>query len=195
MSIISDSTAEIPVPDEPQADGAEDDEAFSRFFDQYHASVYTIAWRVLGDEAKASDVTETVFCRAWRASAHRRARSPQQRRWLLWLTHGIAMSAYHREATAMAHLHTDDVLLDAQVPGESCAPAPSLPNAQRAVELALWSGLACREIAESCGSTAEEVRTQIRVGLRPLGGGFAPAMASQQCSASTCEAPPPASYA
>lgn len=195
MSIFSDSKAEIPAPIEPQPAGAEDDELFSRFFDQYHESVYSVAWRILGDEALASNVTETAFCQAWRASAHRGACGPEQRRWLLWLTHGIALSVHYRDAMATAHLHAEDALLDAQAPVENGGLEPSPSNAQRIVELAFWSGLTCREIAESCRNTTEEVLLRMRAGLRLLVGESAPAMASPQCCASICEAPPPASPA
>ena len=186
---------ETPAPDEPQPAGAEDDEAFSRFFDLYHESVYTIAWRVLGDETLASNVTETVFCRAWRVSAHREVRSREQRRWLLWLTHSIAMSATYRDAIVTARRHADSLLLDAQAPAENGARTPTLPNAQRIVELAFWSGLTCREIAESYRSTTEEVLERMRAGLHLLAAECAPAMASQQCCPSRCEGPPPASPA
>lgn len=193
MSIFSDSKAEIPAPIEPQPAGAEDDELFSRFFDQYHESVYSVAWRILGDEALASNVTETAFCQAWRASAHRGARGPEQRRWLLWLTHGIALSVHYRDAMATAHLHAEDALLDAQAPVENGGLEPSPSNAQRVVEQAFWSGLTCREIAESCRKTADEVVAQMRTGLRLLVGDRAPTMAPQQCCMSPSEAAPPGS--
>lgn len=136
MYIIHDSRAGASAPNEPDPAGADDDEAFSQFFDQYHESVYTVAWRVLGDEALASDVTETAFCHAWRVSAHRGARSQEQQRWLLRLTHSFAISASQRAPAASVGPHADSELLDARAAGEDdTLDVPQL-TAQRIVELA-----------------------------------------------------------
>lgn len=174
VSIIRDSWAEITASDEPGPAGADDDETFSQFFDQYHESVYTVAWRVLGDEALASDVTETAFCHAWRVSAHRGASSQEQKRWLLRLTHSIAISASRRGSAAKANPHAGGDFLHSRAPGENDTPDIPQPNAERIVELAFWGGLTCREIAESCRKATGDAMAQMRAGLHLLAGDAPP---------------------
>src|SRR5918997_4397476 len=70
--------------------------ALDILYARYARPVFSLALRVLGDEAEAEEVTQDVFERAWRhAHAFDRARG-RLATWLLSMTHHLAIDAVRR---------------------------------------------------------------------------------------------------
>ena len=132
------------------ADAVADEVAFSQYYDRHCAPVYAIALRVLADESLAQDVTVAAFLTAWQRAAHRASTDQPSLRWLLRLTHGLALSARRRAAPPA---------LD---------PAASATADRTALEQAFWGGLSYREVAAKLHNGPREVLGQLRAGMRLL---------------------------
>ena len=163
-----------------------DPSTFSRVYDDHARGVYGTAMRILGDPARAQDVTQDVFLRVWRSpgrfDAHRgelgsylrlMARS---RALDLWRESQAAGRARDRLETVVAvELDTTpDERPSALVERDEDRAAVraalrDLPEPQReALVLAYWGGMTADEIARRAGVPLGTAKSRIRLGMAKL---------------------------
>ena len=163
-----------------------DGDALEVLYDRYSRVVYSFSLRMLADVSSAEELTQEVFLRLWRQGG-----SYQQSRgvfltWLLSVTHNMAIDEIRRRKRRpiAADTSEDDqtltMLPDTRTDVENAAWLTSLqaivrdalqeiPHLQRQViELAYFSGLTQREIADRLGEPLGTVKTRMRLGLLKL---------------------------
>jgi RNA polymerase sigma-70 factor (ECF subfamily) len=161
-----------------------DERALATLYDLHSRAVYSLALRIVGDEADAEDVLLDVFDQAWRQAGRYDAQRGTVAAWLLNLARSRAIDRVRaRRARPDTSAATDDALAllpaDAADPGDALAAARDaervrralgeLPVLQRlAIELAYFEGLTQSEIAERLEQPLGTVKTRIRNGLLKL---------------------------
>jgi RNA polymerase sigma-70 factor, ECF subfamily len=181
LAAVSDSSVADRAAFERVARG--DHDALGEIYDRHGRLVYSLALRILRDQADAEDVVQEVFSQAWRQAARYDASRGTVLGWLLTLTRSRSIDRLRgrqsRPATA-----ADEGLLnaipdpgapaDAQVAwaGQATqirAALDGLSVLQRvAIELAFYEGLTHAEIAERLELPLGTVKTRIRQGLLRL---------------------------
>jgi RNA polymerase sigma-70 factor, ECF subfamily len=159
--------------------------AFQHAYDHHAATVYAVAYRVLGDVSRAQDVVQEVFLGLWR--------DPER--------YDPSRAALGRYLNVMARSRALDLWREAQVAGRAAErmrllagreagrvddlPTAAterrhtqaivkrglmrLPELQReAIVLAYWGGLTAEEIARSTGAPLGTIKSRIRLGLLRL---------------------------
>ena len=157
---------------------AGDVESFGMIYDRYSRSVYSLAWKMLGDAQAAQEVTQEVFEAIWRGA---RAYAPGRgsaRTWILAMAHHKSVDAMRRQrvraSEPLSEAHPDDAdvvaLAMRRVEGAAVRAAlATLSEAQRAVVvLAYYGGYTQQEIARRLGVPLGTVKTRIRDGLQKL---------------------------
>jgi RNA polymerase sigma-70 factor (ECF subfamily) len=160
-----------------------DEAALAALYDESSQLAYTIALRILQDEADASEVVLDVYKQVWDAAARFDEQRGSAAAWIVILARSRAMdrrrfrSARMRAATQVGEL--PDVISTAPNP-ESLAMASqssrsvkralaAVPSEQREVlELAFFAGLSHSEIAEQLGEPLGTVKTRIRLAVAKL---------------------------
>jgi RNA polymerase sigma-70 factor (ECF subfamily) len=162
-----------------------DSTALSALYDAHAGAIYSLALRVVGDEADAEDVLQEVFTQAWRQASRYDASRGSVAAWLLTMarTRAIDRLRARRARPDSAATTGDEALLDLSAPvvdpGDALESARDaerlrqalgeLPLLQRlAIELAYFEGLTQSEIAERLEQPLGTVKTRIRLGLLKL---------------------------
>ena len=161
-------------------------DALETLYGRYARPVFSLALRVLGNDAEAENVTQDVFERAWR---HAPSFDPSQGRfvtWLLNMTHHMAIEALRQRQRRPQVGGGAPGALALQLmadPGADVAATPvehvqgaqvrralqALPDPQRqAIELAYFGGLSHLEIAAALGDPLGTVKARIRRGMDRL---------------------------
>jgi RNA polymerase sigma-70 factor (ECF subfamily) len=162
-----------------------DETALATLYDLHSRAVYSLALRIVGDEADAEDVLLDVFDQAWRQAGRYDSRRGSVAAWLLNLARSRAIdrlrarrarpdsgAAVDNDALALLPAHAAD-------PGETLAATRDAENVRRAlselpvlqrmaIELAYFEGLTQSEIAERLEQPLGTVKTRIRNGLLKL---------------------------
>jgi len=158
---------------------------FASAYDEHGRSVYSVAYRVLGDATLAQDVVQDVFLRLWRRpQAFDPARAnlgtylrvmARSRAVDLWREHqatGRAVDRLKAEEGVVA-LRTDagpSVAAERSSTAEDVHRAVhTLPDNQReAIVLAYWGGLTAEQIARRMGVPLGTVKSRLRLALTKL---------------------------
>lgn len=160
-----------------------DADALAELYDRHARLVYSLALRIVRDQADAEDVVQEVFSQIW----HQAARYDQARgnvgAWLVMLTRSRAIDRLRRRRSRPDAPNVDAAALDVpdqtpladdQLVSSARAAAirsamDDLPLLQRiAIELAFYEGLTHVEIAERLEEPLGTVKTRIRQGLLTL---------------------------
>ncbi|HYF25755.1 MAG TPA: sigma-70 family RNA polymerase sigma factor [Baekduia sp.] len=158
---------------------------FSAIYDEHAPGVYATAMRVLGDAARAEDVTQDVFLRLWRSPRRfdeRRgglgpylrlmARSRAVDVWREGQAHGRARQRLEHvveRAEPRSDERPDQVAEDRDRDRAVRSAVRALPESQReAVTLAYWGGLTAEEIARRAGVPLGTAKSRVRLGLGKL---------------------------
>ncbi len=157
---------------------AGDVESFAALYDRYSRSVYSLAWKMLGDAHAAQEVTQEVFEGIWRGASAFAPGRGNARTWILAMAHHKSVDAMRRqrvratEPLSESQVDDTDVVALAlrRVEGAAVRAAlVSLSEAQRAVVvLAYYGGYTQQEIAQRLGIPLGTVKTRIRDGLLRL---------------------------
>ena len=147
-----------------------DEQSMATLFDRYSKAVYSIALRVLEDEAAAEDVLQAVFMQLWRNPESFNADSGG-------LGGGLALNARARALDALRRAHSTGFInpvalaMPADLAGEAGrnalaararAALQHLTDGQRkALEAAFFDGLTHVEIAETTGTPASTVKAAL----------------------------------
>jgi RNA polymerase sigma-70 factor, ECF subfamily len=155
-----------------------DMDSFAAVYDRYGGSVYSLAWKMLGDSQAAQEVAQEVFEAIWRGAKAFSPRRGNARTWILAMTHHKSVDAMRRQRVRatepLSESHIDDADVTAQalrsVEGAAVRAALArLTEAQRVVVvLAYYGGYTQQEIAARLGIPLGTVKTRIRDGLLRL---------------------------
>jgi len=160
-----------------------DEQALATLYDQSSQLVYTIALRILGNEADSSEVVVDVYRQVWQAALQFDESRGSAAAWLAILARSRAMDR-RRSRTARLRIEVpaegtlqavldgpspEDMAAATQTSGQVLRALAAVPWEQRqAVELAFFSGLTHAEIAEKLGQPLGTVKTRIRLGVVKL---------------------------
>jgi RNA polymerase sigma-70 factor, ECF subfamily len=161
-----------------------DADALAEIYDRHSRAVYSLALRIVGEQAEAEDVVQEVFSQAWgQASKYTPDRGPVVA-WLLTMTRSRAIDRVRaRRArpdgetadalqlsglTDPAQLQ-DLTLLTREQVGFLRGALERLPALQRiAIEMAYFEGLTQSEIAARLDEPLGTVKTRVRLALLKL---------------------------
>lgn len=156
-----------------------DDSGLAELYDRHGRLAYSLALRIVRDEADAQDVTQDVFVQAWRQADRFEASRGNVVAWLVTMTRTRAIDLLRRRRVrpgltddgAGVDVTDDAPPQDVQFEwGERAASVRravgDLPPLQRlAVELAFFEGLSHAEIAAQLELPLGTVKTRVRQGL------------------------------
>jgi RNA polymerase sigma-70 factor, ECF subfamily len=166
--------------------GEGDSSALAILYDRYARVVYSFAMRMLADPGSAEELTQEVFIRVWRQGGQYQHTRGAFLTWVLSITHNMAIDEIRRRKRRpkIQDNDEDDLTINsivdssADVEGQAWLGTlrnlvrdalAEIPAAQRkAIELAYFSGLTQREIAERLGEPLGTIKTRMRLGLLKL---------------------------
>ena len=151
-------------------------------YDEAGTGLYSLALRILGNQADAEEVLLEVFEQVWRSARSFDPARSGAWRWLTVLARSRAIdrlraSAHKRrleergsfDCISQGLLLPDEASMFRQQQLWIRASLNGLPRAQReALELAYFSGLTHMEIAASLGVPLGTIKTRIRMGMDKL---------------------------
>jgi RNA polymerase sigma-70 factor, ECF subfamily len=163
---------------------AGDGAALASLYDYHARTVYSLAFRIVGNEADAEDVVQEVFAQVWRQSGRYDHTRGTVEAWLLMMTRTRAIDRLRArvarpDSAAVADSASDEPRALVVDPADALTAADDakrirealheLPILQRlAIELAYFEGLTQSQIADRLEEPLGTVKTRIRRGLLKL---------------------------
>ena len=156
-----------------------DDVALAELYDRFGRVAYSLAYRILRDEALAEDAVQEGFLAVWRSAGAFRADRAKPSTWILTLVHRRAVDIVRREERRRAE-PLDELALDTGgMTGDEAAELlqrelvqdalRQLPDDQRiALELGYYGGLTQSEVAERLGQPLGTIKSRMFTGLARL---------------------------
>jgi RNA polymerase sigma-70 factor (ECF subfamily) len=161
-----------------------DRKAFAEFYDRHAALMYSVACKILGDNAEAQDVVQEVCLQLWEKSARFDPKLGKVASWAAIMTRNRAVDrlrasqrrtrladAAEREQMALGDApdSVNDLLYGRDRASRIQSAILALPAEQRlAIQLAYFSGLTQEEISQKLGAPLGTVKARIRRGLLKL---------------------------
>ena len=158
-----------------------DEAAMAEAIRRHRAPVLAFARRLVGDTARAEEISQEVFLRLWERSSRFDAERGSLRSFLLAVTHGRSLDVLRSDTARVAREKHDAVRtvppqtgVEAQVVAKSVADAvrwalAQLPeHDQNAVELAYFGGHSYRAVARMLDEPEGTIKSRIRRGLAKL---------------------------
>lgn len=164
--------------------GQGDEEAFSRLYDLYSPLLFSLAWRMLGQQAEAEDALQEVMLHVWRKASSYDPTKASARTWLIILARSRCLDRLRRRGVvsrrelpmtqeafdppedrvmAMGEMEQEELRLRVR------AALKSLPEPQRrALEAAYFDDLTQAEISARTGEPLGTVKTRMRLGMLKL---------------------------
>jgi RNA polymerase sigma-70 factor (ECF subfamily) len=160
-----------------------DEQAMATLFDRYSKIVYSVALRVLSDQASAEDVLQDVLLQLWRTPDSYTAAAGSLGGWLAVLARNRSVDALRRKRPsepidAIALVPPSDLSSEAErnrLAERARALLHQLASEQRNIlEMAFFDGLTHSEIAEMTGDPVATVKTTLRSALLTMRETFQP---------------------
>jgi RNA polymerase sigma-70 factor (ECF subfamily) len=161
-----------------------DADAFAILYDRHGGAAYSLAHRIVGDQAIAEDVTQEAFLSVWRSGARFDATRGSVRSWTLGIVRNRAIDALRRASSSAPKLDLDDEALLEGHPAEQLTDSEAirretsrrvrgalreLPDEQsEVIGLAYFGGFTHSEIAEMLGMPLGTVKGRMRLGLEKI---------------------------
>jgi RNA polymerase sigma-70 factor, ECF subfamily len=158
-----------------------DDVAMAEVVRRHREPVVAFARRLVGDYARAEEISQEVFVRFWERSDRFDPRRGALRAFLLAMTHGRALDVvrsdvarHRREERDVVRVSSAGHDADEQVVARTVADAVRnalslIPESERrAVELAYFGGYSYRAVASMLDEPEGTVKSRIRSGLARL---------------------------
>ena len=158
-----------------------DEAAMAEAVRRHRGPVLAFARRLVGDSARAEEISQEVFLRLWERSSRFDAQRGSLRAFLLAITHGRALDVMRSDASRHARERRDALRtsapsggVEAEVIAQTVASAvhralAQLPDTERrAVELAYLGGHSYRTVARILDEPEGTVKSRIRSGLAKL---------------------------
>jgi RNA polymerase sigma-70 factor, ECF subfamily len=153
--------------------------ALCEVYDRFSRLIYSIARRILRENAEAEDVVQDVFVKLWAHALEYKATHGSVSTWLMTITHRTAIDQLRRrtvratidveERELLAHPDpkpNTELLLDRI--GLSGALASLKPEERELVELAFLEGLSHAQLVERTGLPLGTIKTRLRSSLLRL---------------------------
>lgn len=162
---------------------AGDQSALSELYDRHGRMVYAIALKFLRDASRAEDLTHDVFLTIWEHPERYRPEVGPFSPWFYRVARNRAIDVLRRlrRESQPGDQHVFEMMLpdpepdpseQASVRAESQRARmalESLPDSQRSViELAYFSGMTQREMADHLNEPLGTIKTRVRTGLRRM---------------------------
>ncbi|MDV7999789.1 ECF RNA polymerase sigma factor SigK [Rhodococcus sp. IEGM 1408] len=164
---------------------AGDLDAFARFYDLMSPRVHGLALRILRDPGYAEETVQEVFLQVWKQASGYSPSLGSVQSWVLTIAHRRAVdrvrsesSATRRDeadaATGVNHLGdiaeqvTDQISRDEDAAGVRRCLGELTDNQRQSIEMAYFTGLTYREVAEQLDAALPTIKSRIRDGLRRL---------------------------
>lgn len=159
-------------------------DALAVLYDRYGSLAYSVALRILGDQAKAEDVVQESFLSLWRNAATFDPARGSLRAWLVASVRNRAIdqlrgrARYERREVGLEVAETVPVeggsdpwrevsaALERDVVTEALGRLPA--EQKQAIELAYYGGYSQREIAEMARVPLSTVKGRMRLALEKL---------------------------
>lgn len=164
-------------------------DAFEILYDRHSGVAYSLAYRVVGDQAAAEDVVQEAFMSVWRSGARFDEARGSVRSWLLSIVRNRAIDSVRRRTgkgpklafgqeellkERPAEERTDTEVLRKEAKGEIHGAVGGLPSEQsKVIQLAYFGGFSQSEIAEILGVPLGTVKGRMRLGLEKIRGELA----------------------
>jgi RNA polymerase sigma-70 factor (ECF subfamily) len=157
--------------------------ALSEIYARYTGLVFSIAFKILNDQASAEEIVQQVFTKVWRRAQLYQLERGKFSAWLSTITRHQCMDEFrHRRVRPVKDLayrksidwlpNNDDPAQNAQDIFEQARIRTALqqipPQERIVIELAFWGGMTHQEIALHCHSPLGTVKTRLRFGKRRL---------------------------
>jgi RNA polymerase sigma-70 factor, ECF subfamily len=173
--------------------GRKDPEAYEVLYDRHGGAAYSLAYRIVGDQAAAEEVTQEAFISVWRSGARFDAARGSVRSWLLSVVRNRAIDFLRSRAGKAPKLtfdddavleqrpaaeRTEDEALQRETAAEIQGALGKLPGEQsKVIELAYFGGFSHSEIARILGLPMGTVKGRMRLGLEKIRGELAEGLA------------------
>jgi RNA polymerase sigma-70 factor (ECF subfamily) len=160
--------------------------ALDELYTRYSRLVYSLALKMVSDQAAAEEITLDIFTRVWQKANTYRAEQAQVNTWLVSMTRHRAIDWLRRQKVRLdqSSLSWADVSPEAEPRSSGTleqsvemslrkqrvrAAVAQLPaDQQEVLALAYFKGQSHREIAETLGQPLGTVKTRIRLGMQKL---------------------------
>lgn len=187
LSVVSETTA--PSLADPgrllELSAAGDLDAFGRFYDLMAPRVYGLTLRILRDPGYAEETVQEVFLQIWKQSSGYSPTLGSVQSWVLTIAHRRAVDRVRSESSATRRdeadaaagaAHSDDIaeeVADKMAREEDVTAVRHClgtltENQRQSIEMAYFSGLTYREVADQLGAALPTIKSRIRDGLRRL---------------------------
>jgi RNA polymerase sigma-70 factor, ECF subfamily len=163
---------------------ARDPAAFEVFYDRHGAAAYSLAYRIVGEQAAAEEVTQEAFISVWRSGARFDPTRGSVRSWMLGVVRNRGIDALRSRAGKAPKLDFDDEAILEQrqarerteaeamrheTEGEVRGAIGELPEEQsKVIQLAYFGGFSQSEIAAMLGVPLGTVKGRMRLGLEKI---------------------------
>ena len=173
--------------------GEKDAAAFEVFYDRHGGVAYSLAYRIVGEQAAAEDVTQEAFVSIWRSGARYDRARGSVRSWTLGIVRNRAIDLLRTRSSRAPKLGFDDEAVLEQRPADEFTDEEALrretaeevrgalgelPGEQsKVIELAYFGGFSQSEIAAMLGVPLGTVKGRMRLGLEKIRGRLAEGLA------------------
>lgn len=164
---------------------AGDLDAFARFYDLMAPRVHGLALRILRDPGYAEETVQEVFLQVWKQASGYSPKLGSVHSWVLTIAHRRAVDRVRSESSAarrdeadaaagvaqtgdIADQVTDQITREEDAADVRRCLAELTENQRESIEMAYFSGLTYREVADHLGAALPTIKSRIRDGLRRL---------------------------
>jgi RNA polymerase sigma-70 factor (ECF subfamily) len=157
--------------------------AFEIVFDRHGGAAFSLAYRIVGDRARAEDITQEAFLSLWRSGARYDRARGSVRTWLLGIVRNRAIDLLRRDVLEAPRMsfeeeiseqrssreETDEEALRREAARQVRGALKELPADQlRVVELAYFGGMTHSQIADMLGMPLGTVKGRMRLALEKI---------------------------